>query len=73
MPRPPKSPRPAVACLRCDIPMTPASMGALRMALTPPGRSKLRSGLSASLYVCPRCGRVELQADDPAAFALDAS
>ncbi|MCK8503630.1 MULTISPECIES: hypothetical protein [Myxococcus] len=50
--------------------MTPASIGILRLRVTPPGRSRLRKGVETSVHVCPRCGHVELTVSNPAAFVV---
>ncbi len=57
-------------CLRCNVRMTPASIGILRLRVTPPGRSRLRKGVETSVHVCPRCGHVELTVSNPAAFVV---
>jgi hypothetical protein len=60
-------------CVRCGARMTPSSLGIARLALTPPGRSRLRRGVRAHIHVCPRCGHVELTASDPSAFLVRGS
>ncbi len=60
----------APGCLRCQALMTPSSIGIARLTLTPPGRSRLGRGIKTDIYVCPRCGHVELMVSDPAAFVV---
>jgi hypothetical protein len=55
-------------CLRCEATMVPSSLGMARLRLTPPGRSRLRTGVEADVYVCPSCGQVDIVAARPEAF-----